>query len=262
MRHFFIFLLILICAVVCSAEAKTIILKDGNVIVGDIVKETESYVVISRNKGSFVFTITKDRISSIRESNESEKKTEEALNNPKNTAKPAEMPVINPESADAAQAAPQPNDRKTKLDQYRKERYEKEVELAKQARGRIKIPFANGVNGVVEATLNGKVKVLLYVDTGASLVVISRSVADKLALSEDDIKGNLSVVLANGSTDVATAIVLKSVKVGSSSAKNVEAAITENPPGGGVDGLLGMTFLKHFHVKLDSNENCLILEKY
>jgi len=39
-------------------------------------------------------------------------------------------------------------------------------------------------------------------------------------------------------------------------------AESDSPPGAGVDGLLGMTFLKDFHVRVDAKDNCLYLEKY
>jgi len=228
-------------------SAETIILEDGKEIVGDIAKETDTAVVISRSGGAMVFTISKSRIKEIRGSTAEEVERENRQSARHST--PKEL-----SEADA--------ERKRKLEAYRMERYEKEVEAAKRARGRIKIPFSEGRDGVVDVVLNGKVTVPFYVDTGASLCVLSQGVADRLGLTEDDAAGTIRVMLANGSVDTATAVKLDSVQVGSSKAKNVEAAISDKPPGGGVDGLLGMSFLKHFHVKLDSKEHCLILEKY
>jgi len=153
-------------------------------------------------------------------------------------------------------------ERQEETRKYQLERYEEQVLAAKRARGRIKIKFANNRFGVVEALLNGKVKAALLTDTGASMVVISRAVANWLELEGVDDGETINVVLADGSVTTATPVTLDSVKVGSSEVKNVRAAITETPPGAGLDGLLGMSYLRHFHVKLDAAENSLVLEKY
>jgi hypothetical protein len=86
-------------------------------------------------------------------------------------------------------------------------------------------------------------------------------VANQIGITQKDIKGKLQVVLANGSTDIATAVNLKSVQVGSSSVKDVRAAITENLRGRESTAPWN-DVLEHFHVKLDSKKNCLVLEKY
>ncbi|MCQ9207735.1 MAG: retroviral-like aspartic protease family protein, partial [Omnitrophica bacterium] len=148
------------------------------------------------------------------------------------------------------------------LKKYRLERYEKEVEAAKKARGRIKIKFLDNRFGVVNVTLNKKLTVPMLADTGASMVVISRDVANRLGLKDLDEKGKIVAILADGSSTRAIPITLDSIQVGSSSAKNIRAAVTETPPGAGIDGLLGMTFLGNFHVKMDAKENSLVLEKY
>ena len=56
-------------------------------------------------------------------------------------------------------------------------------------------------------------------------------------------------------------ILLESVKVGDAEVKNVQAAILEKEAIGGVDGLLGMSFLSNFVIKVDSADNRLILER-
>ena len=152
--------------------------------------------------------------------------------------------------------------RAEKLREYQLERYEKEVLAAKKARGRIKIKFVKDRFGVIDAVLNGKVHATLLVDTGASIVVISDGIARQLDIKEEDKQAKIRLVLADGSTTTAIPIVLDSVQVGSSKIKDVRAAISETSPGTGIDGVLGMSFLSHFHVKLDAKENCLVLEKY
>jgi clan AA aspartic protease (TIGR02281 family) len=224
-----------------AALAETVVLKDGKKIVGEIVQETTEAVVISKQDGGFVYSIARERISVIREST------------------PAELKKGRPISAavDGAEKA-----RLEKIKEYRLEQYEKEVQAAKKARGKVRIKFVDNRFGVVEATINGSVKADLLVDTGATLVVITSDVARELGIDYANIDERIHVILADGSIRSATPVTLSSIKVGPSVIRNVDAAISESPPGGGLDGLLGMSFLSYFHVKLDSSENCLVLEKY
>ncbi len=93
-----------------------------------------------------------------------------------------------------------------------------------------------------EALIND-VKVNVLVDTGATGVAISQSVANKLNLK------SISAVrtsTANGDT-VSYMVRLSSVKLGGIEAKNVSAMIT---PGLQGDVLLGMSFLGRMDVRL------------
>lgn len=152
--------------------------------------------------------------------------------------------------------------RREKLKKYRLEKYEQEVLAAKKARGRIKIKFLKGRFGIVDALLNKKVNATLLVDSGASHVVITEAIAKRLGIEDLKDKPQVHAVLADGSITTGFCITLDSVKVGASEAKNVKATVAKSAPGTGLDGLLGMTFLKNFHVKMDAKENCLVLEKY
>ncbi|MBL7158038.1 MAG: retroviral-like aspartic protease family protein [Candidatus Omnitrophica bacterium] len=225
--------------------ADTVELENGKVIVGAILSETESAVVISKQGGDFVYSISRERIRNIRKSTEGEIVRQRRAE---------QKTYLVDKKVDEI--------KKGELDAYRKERYKTQVENAKKARGRIKIKFADGRFGVVDALINKNGTSKLLVDTGASMVVITRAAANRLGIEVVDDMGKISVVLADGSMTKAIPVVLDSVKVGHSEVKNVKAAISETSPGDGLDGLLGMTFLRYFHVKLDSNENCLVLEKY
>lgn len=114
---------------------------------------------------------------------------------------------------------------------------------------------------VVDALLENNVSARLIVDTGASIVVISKNIADRLGIKSEEIGTKIEVLLANGTKTQATPIILKSVKVGEAEVKNVKAAITENSQGEGVDGLLGMSFLNNFIIRVDTALNKLILEQ-
>lgn len=93
-----------------------------------------------------------------------------------------------------------------------------------------------------EALINGE-KVNVLVDTGATGVAISQSIADKLKLkSINAVRTNT----ANGDS-IGYMVRLESVQIGGVSAKNVAAMIA---PGLDGDVLLGMSFLGRMDVRL------------
>ena len=97
-----------------------------------------------------------------------------------------------------------------------------------------------------EALINNQ-KVSVLVDTGATGVAISQSIADKLQLK------SLAAVrtnTANGDS-VGYMVRLESVKVGGVEAKNVSAMIA---PGLDGDVLLGMSYLGRMDVRLFKNQ--------
>lgn len=97
-----------------------------------------------------------------------------------------------------------------------------------------------------EALINGE-KVNVLVDTGATGVAISQSVADKLHLKSI---AAIRTETANGDA-VSYMVRLASVKVGGVEAKNVSATIA---PGLSGDALLGMSYLGRMDVRLFNNE--------
>ena len=97
-----------------------------------------------------------------------------------------------------------------------------------------------------EALINNQ-KVDVLIDTGATGVAISQTIADKLGLkSIDAVRTNT----ANGDS-VGYLVRLNSVKVGGVEAKNVSAMIA---PGLDGDVLLGMSYLGRMDVRLYKNE--------
>lgn len=117
---------------------------------------------------------------------------------------------------------------------------------------------ANGMT--VKAVLNGSTTCLLAVDTGASIVVISRDIAQKIETNPNDTIEGVNFTLADGSTTKSDVIMVKSIKVGNSTAYDVPVAVSDNPPGHGIDGLLGMSFLGNFNIKMDVANEKLVLE--
>lgn len=110
----------------------------------------------------------------------------------------------------------------------------------------------------VRAMLNGQEAVTLIFDTGATVTTLSRAVADRLGIMPVKI-GTQLVTLANGSKVKTTPVILDSLSVGSASRENVAALVLEQAPGPGVDGLLGMSFLKHFIIKFGAEQGVVDL---
>jgi clan AA aspartic protease (TIGR02281 family) len=122
---------------------------------------------------------------------------------------------------------------------------------------------------VVSAVLNKNVNTALLVDTGASVMVLSKSIGNKLGLinklNKPGAKENPTVELtvADGRKVSAQYVILESVKVEEVEAEDVEAAILleDNNETSAFDGVLGMSFLKRFNFKFDNKQGKLILEK-
>lgn len=123
--------------------------------------------------------------------------------------------------------------------------------------GSIIIPVQmNGPAVIVPVTLNRSIDTYMALDTGATTTVLSQLTAERLGLTRSGARA--IVETANGMVAVATAR-LESTKVGDAEVENLTVAIhnfTSNPRLG---GLLGLDFLRHFQVSLDSRKQVLVL---
>jgi clan AA aspartic protease (TIGR02281 family) len=112
---------------------------------------------------------------------------------------------------------------------------------------------------IVEVNLNQERSARLILDTGASMTVLSTDIALELGLLGTTDNELLTVNTAGGQVQV-NINYLTSMQVGSAEATNVAVAIHDlpdlSPP---IEGLLGMSFLKHFLVTLDAEHGHLIL---
>ncbi len=126
------------------------------------------------------------------------------------------------------------------------------------------IPLPNpDVSGhiVVEAVINGQGTARLLLDTGASVVTLSERAAQRLKLDLPD-QPNLVLEMADGTKTSGRLIELTSVRVGDAEARSVRAAVIETKPGEQFDGLLGMTFLREFSLRMDSAGGHFVLERF
>lgn len=91
-----------------------------------------------------------------------------------------------------------------------------------------------------ESEING-VRVMMLVDTGASMVLLPHEVVRDLGIDPASLEYTLPVTTANGKSHVAP-VTLSSIKIGPIAVFDVEAAVAQ--PGRLKVGLLGMSFLE------------------
>ena len=118
-------------------------------------------------------------------------------------------------------------------------------------------------NMAVAAVINGKVNVTLILDTGADVVVLSRKIGEALGVDLSNTNEMTEFHLTGDRRAKARMVILDSITVNGIEAKNVQAGILLDENSGLMlrDGLLGMTYLKHFNFKIDRNTMKLILDR-
>ncbi len=149
---------------------------------------------------------------------------------------------------------------KQKINNEERMRRQSKEEEAKPRR----IDFSADSHSInLPVTLNKKVEARLVLDTGATLVVLNKGIAEKLNLKTGPASPEIKLTLADGRQVNAKFVVLESVKVENSEAQDVEAAVMleDVRDASFGDGLLGMSFLKHFSFNVNYKERRLTLEK-
>lgn len=118
--------------------------------------------------------------------------------------------------------------------------------------------FRRGNHFVVEATLNGSERLKLIIDTGASLTVI-KSERLRAVLNESlNRYPSYRFSTANGVVK-APVIKIPSLAIADFEVTNIDVGALTLVNTSGVDGLLGMNFLKHFRFFIDQQNNVLRL---
>jgi clan AA aspartic protease (TIGR02281 family) len=115
---------------------------------------------------------------------------------------------------------------------------------------------------LVRARINDQVTTNFVVDTGAATVTISHALADQLGLDYEN-KPKQRLITPSGIM-MTPRIVLGSIYVpdqggaGVTGVEAVVATIPEFPPG--IAGLLGQSFLRHFHVTIEAERAVMHLQ--
>jgi len=125
--------------------------------------------------------------------------------------------------------------------------------------GRVSVPLIRQGNSfLVRALLNGRRDALFYVDTGASFTTISSGVAHELGIYVGPGAPSVTLLTASGSIQVPMATV-ESLQVGGIEARDVQVVVHDLPRGALGVGLLGLSFLNRFQVRLDPDQGLLML---
>ena len=111
---------------------------------------------------------------------------------------------------------------------------------------------------IVEALINGKIKANLMVDTGATMVILSDQLGERLRITDNKDLPTMSFNTAGGKVETPL-FVLESLKIGNAEVFALEASTNPNFKGG-VDGLLGMSFLGEFKLEMDRENSKMLLK--
>lgn len=119
-----------------------------------------------------------------------------------------------------------------------------------------------GAHHAVETTITGPAgesrTLMLMVDTGASTIVLPRTMSKTLGFGETDLRDGWSQT-ANGRVRTRQGV-LRLAKVGSAEVRDVKVNFLEDKPLGN-NALLGMSFLSRFKVTIDDENDRLVLIK-
>ena len=115
-----------------------------------------------------------------------------------------------------------------------------------------------GDHYLIETAFNDTEKVVLMIDTGASITSLSRTSFAGLSGDQFELRGARMFNTANG---VARGEVYRvgSISLGQALVEDVDVAILDYESPDGVDGLLGMNVLRNYRFEIDQDEALLYL---
>lgn len=104
---------------------------------------------------------------------------------------------------------------------------------------------------VLDVVLQGKIVIhaRLVLDTGASLTVLPWRIVAGLGLKIDP--NNLIQSTTASSVETSPVVIVPKVTTLGKTIRDVLCLVKDLPPEAGVDGLLGLSFLRHFKLLLD-----------
>ncbi len=117
----------------------------------------------------------------------------------------------------------------------------------------------SGNQFVVRATVDGRRTVNLLIDTGAALTILDRSVLLEMGYHLSN-KPTRLFSTAGGPVE-APIVDLVALAVGLDSSRSLTVGVLPMELPSGVDGLLGMNFLRQFDFRIDQDRALLLLEK-
>jgi clan AA aspartic protease (TIGR02281 family) len=112
---------------------------------------------------------------------------------------------------------------------------------------------------IVDAWINQRIEGRFILDTGASYCVIGkRMAADALLQGRSDGR-KVQLSTASGVIE-GTVGSARRIDVGDAVARDVDVVVLDKDPFPGVDGILGLSFLRSFKYSIDSANGLLLLE--
>lgn len=114
---------------------------------------------------------------------------------------------------------------------------------------------------VVTALINGEFQARFLVDTGASQVMVSEAFVRQMRIDPATLP-EAEFTMADGRKTKGHFVTFRSVAVGNARAENIEAGVLPEKASEQTDGLLGMSFLRHFAVSLDGASGKLTLWQF
>ena len=134
----------------------------------------------------------------------------------------------------------------------------RQIDAEKSEEGKIVIRFTPGSRQIpVTGYLGNGIEQSFLIDTGATIVTIPRTTAEKLGVSNEYAGSRRRVQTAGGFVD-AYEVILPSVQLGDSQVNNVSALVLDLPNQPDV-GLLGMNYLSLFRMNINTDQGILTL---
>ncbi len=116
---------------------------------------------------------------------------------------------------------------------------------------------------IVSVKLNGQGPYDFVLDTGATFTCVDNALAERLKLPEW--KGGFGTVVVGPGGGAMRLLKIETLEVGDAKATGLAACSIElsriAPPGLGIQGLVGLNFLKQYRVTIDFEKKFLRLEK-
>jgi predicted aspartyl protease len=113
---------------------------------------------------------------------------------------------------------------------------------------------------ILDAELRGKIilHTKLVLDTGASLIILPWRIITGLGLPIDPV--NITEITTATTVESCPLTTIPQIAVLGKTARNVPCLVKDLPPESGVDGLLGLSFLRQLKITLDFPKGLLIFE--
>ena len=124
----------------------------------------------------------------------------------------------------------------------------------------LEIPLGSRPGGTltVEVSVNGSEPMTFMVDTGASFVSLKEETARRLGIEIDPERRGVFITAKGPQTSFV--INIERMEIKGIEAKNVSGTILNQDFGGGVEGLLGQSFLQKINARIDITKKVMIIE--